>query len=154
VMNLMGLIPGFMAPTSNLSITAALGIVVFAVVQYQGVRESGAKYLKHFVVGVPLRPIYLPLAVLVFVIHLIGEVFRPVTLALRLRGNIMAGETVIAILIGLGALVLAKWKLPLPLQLPNMVLEVLVAFIQATIFCMLTAVYLTGVLHEEAAEGD
>jgi len=154
VMNLMGLLPGFMAPTSNLSIAAGLGIVVFAVVQYQGVRENGAGYLKHFVSGVPLRPVYAPLLVLVFAIHLIGELFRPVTLALRLRGNIMAGETVVAILIGLGVVVMAKSKLPIPLQLPNLLLEVLVGVVQATIFCMLTAVYLSGVLHEESAEAD
>jgi len=152
LMNLMGLLPGFMAPTSNLSITAALAIVVFVVVQYQGFRESGVGYLKHFVEGVPLRAVYLPLAALVFVIHIIGELFRPVTLALRLRGNIMAGETVVAILLGLGALLFAKAKLPLPLQLPNLLLEVLIALVQATIFCMLTAVYLSGVLHDDAPQ--
>ena len=154
LMNLMGLLPGFMAPTSNLSITAALAAVVFVVVQYQGFRERGIGYPKHFVEGVPLRAVYLPLAALVFVIHLIGEIFRPVTLALRLRGNIMAGETVVVILVGLGAVVMAKVKVPVPLQLPNLLLEVLVGFVQATIFCMLTAVYLSGVLKEEAAAGD
>jgi F-type H+-transporting ATPase subunit a len=150
LMNLMGLVPGFMAPTSNLSITAALAIVVFVVVQYHGFRAHGFGYLKHFVEGVPLRTVYLPLAALVFVIHVIGEIFRPVTLALRLRGNIMAGETVVGILLALGALILARAKLPLPLQLPNLLLELLIALVQATIFCMLTAVYLSGVLHDEA----
>jgi len=154
LMNLMGLVPGFMAPTSNLSITAALAVVVFVVVQYQGFRERGMGYPKHFVEGVPLRAVYLPLAALVFVIHVIGEIFRPVTLALRLRGNIMAGETVVIILVGLGAVLMAKVKVPVPLQLPNLLLEVLVGFVQATIFCMLTAVYLSGVLKEEAAAGD
>lgn len=153
VMNLMGIVPGFMAPTSSFSITAALAIIVFVVVQYQGFRESGMGYLKHFVQGVPLRSIYLPLAGLVFVIHLIGEIFRPVTLALRLRNNIMAEETVVLIFIGLVA-GLVRYGLPIPVQLPNLLLGLLIGVVQATIFCMLTAVYLTGVLHEETAEGD
>jgi F-type H+-transporting ATPase subunit a len=152
LMNLMGLIPGFMAPTSNLSITAGLGIVVFVVVQYCGVRENGLGYLKHFMAGVPLRFPYLLLAPLVFATHLVGELFRPVTLALRLFGNLMAEETVILVLIGLAAGLVKHW-IPIPLQLPNMLLGVLVSLVQAAIFAMLATVYLDGVVrHAEADE--
>jgi F-type H+-transporting ATPase subunit a len=152
LMNLMGLIPGFMAPTSNLNITAGLAIMVFVVVQSYGVREHGLGYFKHFIAGVPPRFPYLLLAPLVFMTHLVGELFRPVTLALRLFGNLMAEETVILILIGLVA-GLAKHWIPIPLQLPNMLLGVLVSLVQAAIFAMLATVYLDGVVrHAEAEE--
>jgi len=152
VMNLMSLVPGCMAPTSNLSITAGLAIMVFVVVQYCGVREQGVGYVKHFLEGVPMQFPYVLLAPLVFAVHLVGEVFRPVTLALRLFGNLMAEETVVLILIGLAAPLFARWWLPVPAQLPNMLLGMLVSVVQAAIFSMLTAVYLSRVLrHPEGA---
>jgi F-type H+-transporting ATPase subunit a len=150
VMNLMGLVPGFMAPTSNLSITAALGLTVFVVVQYCGIKEQGVGYVQHFVEGVPMRFPYLVLAPLVFAVHLVGEVFRPVTLALRLFGNLMAEETVVLILIGL-VVGLARHWIPLPIQLPNLVLGMLVSLVQAAIFSLLAAVYIAGVVHKPEA---
>jgi F-type H+-transporting ATPase subunit a len=153
VMNLMGLVPGFMPPTANLSITAALAIIVFVVVQSRGLKEQGVGYAKHFVEGLPLQFPYVLLAPLIFAIHLVGELFRPVTLALRLFGNIMAGERVLLVLIGMGVGLLPTLKIPLPLQLFNMMLEVLVAVVQATVFSLLATVYLAGVLHEPEAEG-
>ncbi len=151
-MNLMGLVPGFMAPTSNLNITAGLAVVVFVTVQYCGFRERGVGYIGHFVEGVPLQFPYFLLAPLVFAVHLVGELFRPVTLALRLFGNLMAEETVVLILIGL-VVGLARHWIPLPVQLPNLLLGALVSLVQAAIFAMLAAVYLGSVLHEpEGAE--
>ena len=91
------------------------------------------------------------LAPLVFAVHLVGELFRPVTLALRLFGNMMAGHKVLMIFIGL-VVGLARHWIPVPVQLPNMILEILVSLVQAAIFSMLTAVYLAGVLREEKAE--
>jgi F-type H+-transporting ATPase subunit a len=151
-MNLLGLVPGFMAPTSNLSITAGLAVMVFFVVHYYGVRESGVAYLKHFIEGVPLQFPYVLLAPLVCAVHLVGEMVRPVTLALRLFGNMMAGHIVLTVLIGLVVGLVAKYWIPLPIQLPNMALEILVAIVQAMIFALLTTVYLSGVLHKERAE--
>jgi len=151
-MNLMGLVPGFMAPTSNLSITAGLALMVFGTVQYCGVRAQGIGYLRHFVEGVPMQFPYVLLAPLVFVIHLVGEVFRPVTLALRLFGNLMAEETAVLILIGLVAGLARHW-IPVPVQVPNLMLGVLVSLVQAAIFSMLTMVYIAGALHRpEPAE--
>ena len=75
--------------------------MVFVVVHYYGVRERGVGYLKHFVEGVPLQFPYVLLAPLVCAVHLVGEMVRPVTLALRLFGNLMAGHMVLMILIGL-----------------------------------------------------
>jgi F-type H+-transporting ATPase subunit a len=150
VMNLLGLVPGCMSPTANLNITAGLALVVFGVVHYYGVRERGAGYIEHFVEGVPMQFPYLVLAPLVFAVHLVGELFRPVTLALRLFGNLMAKETVLAIFVGLVA-GLAHRGIFLPVQLPNMILGIVVSVVQAAIFAMLTAVYLAGVLHEQEA---
>ncbi|MBN1460700.1 MAG: F0F1 ATP synthase subunit A [Armatimonadetes bacterium] len=148
-MNLMGLIPGFMAPTSNLNITAGLAVCVFVVVQFYGFREHGFRYLKHFISGVPLQFPYVLLAPLIFVIHLVGEFFRPVTLAIRLFGNLMAEEMVVLILIGLVAGLARHW-IPIPVQLPNMLLGLLVSVVQAAVFAILAAVYLDGVVgHEE-----
>jgi F-type H+-transporting ATPase subunit a len=92
------------------------------------------------------------MAPLVFFIHVVGEVMRPVTLALRLFGNIMGEETVVLSLIAL-VVPLAKKLILIPVQLPNMLLGLVTALVQALIFAMLAAVYLTGVLregHEEA----
>lgn len=151
-MNLMGLVPGFMAPTSNLNITAGLALVVFVTVQYWGFRERGVGYLEHFVEGVPMQFPYVLLVPLVFAVHLVGELFRPVTLALRLFGNLMAEETVVLILMGL-VVGLARHWIPLPVQLPNLLLGALVSVVQAAIFSMLAAVYLAGVLHEPEPGG-
>ena len=152
LMNLMGLLPGFMSPTANLNITAGLGLIVFVVVQYYGFREHGLRYLRHFIAGVPTRFPYVLLAPLVGAIHLIGELLRPMTLALRLFGNLMAAEMVVLILIGL-VVGLARHWIPIPIQLPNMALDILVSFVQAAIFSMLATVYLAGVVaHVESEE--
>jgi len=151
LMNLMGLIPGFMSPTSNLNITAGLALIVFVVVQYYGFREQGLGYLKHFIAGVPPQFPYILLAPLVFAVHLVGELCRPVTLALRLFGNLMAEEMVVLILIGLVAGMARHW-IPIPIQLPNMALGLLVSLVQAAIFSMLATVYLDGVVRHVEAE--
>jgi F-type H+-transporting ATPase subunit a len=150
-MNLLGLLPGFLPGTSNLSVTAGLAIVVFVTVQYYGFREHGLAYLKHFVEGVPPHLIYLPLMVLVFAVHLISELIRPVTLALRLFVNIMAGEAVLLALIALMVPFLLRHWIPVPVQLPNLVLEVLIGVVQAMVFSLLAAVYLAGAVDREAA---
>jgi F-type H+-transporting ATPase subunit a len=92
--------------------------------------------------------------VLVFLVHVVGELFRPVTLALRLFGNITAGETLIFVLVGLSAGLLVKLRVPIPLQLPNMAMEVLIAVVQATVFSLLTAVYLSGVVQQGEGEAE
>jgi F-type H+-transporting ATPase subunit a len=145
-MNLMGLVPGFMAPTSNLNITAALALSVFVVVQFYGFKEQGIRYLRHFVEGVPPQFPYVLLAPLVLVVHVVGELVRPLTLALRLFGNLMAEEMVVLILIGLVAGLARHYFIPIPIQLPNMALGLLVSLVQAGIFAMLATVYLAGVV--------
>ena len=156
-MNLLGLAPGMMAPTSNLNTTASLAIISFVVIHYTGFRESKLGYLKHFVQGVPLGfslkasailtlLAMLPVAALILVSHAVTTIFLPVTLAMRLYGNVMGEEKVVESLIGLVAHSPARW---IPVQLPNVLLGVVTSVVQAVIFAMLTAVNLSLVLHEE-----
>jgi F-type H+-transporting ATPase subunit a len=126
--NLIGLIPGFRPPTDDLNTTLALGIFVFIYYNIAGFRAHGTAYLKHF-----LGPV-LWLAPLMVVIEIASHVFRPLSLALRLRGNIMGDHIVLGVFSGL-----------VPYLLPVIFygLGVFVAFIQAFVFCLMTMVYIS-----------
>jgi F-type H+-transporting ATPase subunit a len=93
--NLVGLIPGVMPPTDNINTTLGLGIFVFVYYNFAGLRANGMSYLKHF-----LGPI-IWLAPLMLVIELASHIFRPISLALRLRGNIMGDHVVLHVFSGL-----------------------------------------------------
>ncbi len=118
-----GHVKGFRPPTSTLSVTAGLAIVAFFATQIAGVRERGLKYLKHFIEPIP---IFLPMT-------LIEEFVKPLSLSLRLYGNIFGEETVIAVLFSL-----APYFSPIPMQL----MAILFGFIQALVFTTLTAIYI------------
>ncbi len=150
LMNLMGVIPGFTSPTASLSTTLAMALVVFLVVQFYGVKVQGLGYIKHFLEGIPLRGPFLLLAPLILVIHIMGELFRPVSLALRLFGNVTGEETTVLTLIGLVAA--SKYFFWIPVQLPNLALGLLTSVVQALIFSLLTAVYLSTVIQLEEEE--
>ncbi len=165
LMNLMGVIPGFLSPTSNLSITAAMAASIFVVVQFYGFKERGPGYLKHFLEGLPPAPSFrttsfpwyvvqmLLLALMgafIFAVHLIGEFVRPVSLSLRLFGNIAGEETVVLTLVTLVAATRLFW---IPVQLPNLALGLLTAFVQALVMSLLAAVYLSGVVHHAPEAG-
>jgi F-type H+-transporting ATPase subunit a len=126
--NLLGLIPGVLPPTDNLNTTLALGVFVFIFYNFAGLRANGIGYLKHF-----LGPM-LWLAPLMLIIELASHIFRPLSLALRLRGNIMGDHVVLHVFSGL-----------VPLLLPVIFygLGVFVAFIQAFVFCLMTMVYIS-----------
>lgn len=128
VSNLLGLIPGMLPPTDNLNTTLALGAFVFLYYNYAGVKAHGMAYFKHF-----LGPV-LWLAPLMLVIELASHIFRPLSLALRLRGNIMGDHVVLSVFSGL-----------VPYLLPVVFygLGVFVAFIQAFVFCLMTMVYIS-----------
>jgi F-type H+-transporting ATPase subunit a len=93
-MNLMGLIPGVEAPTSRLSMTGALAVIAFVFVQYCGFRKHGPKYLMHFL-GEKLEPaiLWYLMMPLMLIVHVVGELARPLSLALRLFGNIFGDDT-------------------------------------------------------------
>ncbi len=133
VSNLLGLVPGFYPPTANLNTNAAMALTVFAMTHIVGVKEHGIAYLKHF-----MGPI-IWLAPLMFVIEIIGHLARPLSLSLRLFGNMYGHEIVLMIFLAL---------VPFLLPVPMMILGVLVAFIQTFVFTLLAMIYIAGALEE------
>ncbi|MEN6402778.1 MAG: F0F1 ATP synthase subunit A [Armatimonadia bacterium] len=147
-MNVLGIIPGFLSPTASINMTAALALTVFVYVQYSGFRAHGFGYLKHFV-GEPtwMAPLNIP-------IHVIGELAKPLSLSIRLFGNIFGEDTVVAELIKLGAKIQQAIFIPIPIHLFMVAFAIFGGFIQALIFTMLTAVYISLALggHEDHHE--
>jgi F-type H+-transporting ATPase subunit a len=135
-MNMIGVIPGFRSPTMTLSTTAALGITTFIMVQQYAIRANGpGAYLKHFMGDV------LWLAPLMFLVEIIGELAKPLSLSLRLFGNIFGEDNVIEQLMTLGG-----W---IPVQAPMMLLALFTSFLQAFIFTTLSTIYIASkVVHE------
>ena len=131
--NLMGLIPGFYPPTANLNTNFAMALTVFVLTHVVGIKEHGFGYLKHF-----MGPV-LALAPLMFVIEIIGHLARPVSLSLRLFGNMYGHEIVLMIFLAL---------VPFLLPVPMMILGVLVALIQTFVFTLLAMIYIAGALEE------
>jgi len=128
-MNWLGLIPGCDAPTANINTPAAMAIIVFLFYQYVGIKKWGAKYIKHFMGPVPA------LAPLMLILEPVSHLARPLSLTLRLFGNIR-GEEIVLILMFMLA--------PLVGSLPMYFLFILAKTIQAFIFFMLTMLYLQG----------
>lgn len=125
--NFLGLIPGILPPTDNINVTMAAGVFVFLYYNYRGFRENGFGYLKHF-----FGPVWY-LAPLMFVIEVVSHIFRPVSLALRLRGNMMGDHAVLGVFLSLT-----------PYGIPVIFygLGLFVSFVQAFVFCLLTMVYI------------
>lgn len=134
VSNLMGLIPGFFSPTANLNTTLSMAVCTFVLTHYIGIRFHGVKYVKHF-----LGPVW-ALAPLMFVIEGIGHLARVMSLTVRLFGNIFGKEKILGILFALAGLYLAP--------LPILFLGILVSFIQAVVFMLLSIVYFAGAMEE------
>ncbi|TAK11346.1 MAG: ATP synthase F0 subunit A [Acidobacteria bacterium] len=143
--NYIGLIPGFMSPTSSINVTVGCAITTWVFYHLQGVRAQGiVNYLLHFVFppGVPkiMAPLMLP-------IELISHTSRVLSLSLRLFGNIFGEELVIAIL---------AYIVPYIAPLPMMALGLMTGGLQAFIFVLLSIIYLQGATHVEhgADHGD
>jgi len=145
-MNLFGLVPGFITPTMSINVTAALALSVFLFVQYSGFVEQGLGYLAHFV-GEPwwLFPINIP-------VHVIGELAKPLSLAVRLFGNMFGEETAIFRMAALGAMILPFTHIPIPVQIINVALHLVIGPIQAFIFFILSAAYIQMATHAEDGE--
>ena len=130
ISNLIGIIPGFESPTSNINITLPLALVVFIYYNYEGIREKGAKkYFAHFMGPVPA------LAPLMFPIEILSHLSRIVSLSFRLFGNIKGDDLFLAVLLML---------VPLFAPLPAYALLTFFAVLQTFIFMILTYVYLAG----------
>lgn len=128
VSNLFGLLPGFSPPTDNVNTTLAVGAFVFLYYNYRGFKASGLSYLKHF-----LGPVWY-MAWLLLPIEIISHTVRPFTLALRLKGNMSGDHTVLSVFTHM-----APYVVPVPVYF----LGLLVCFLQAFIFVMLTMVYIS-----------
>ncbi len=133
VSNLLGLIPGFEAPTANLNTNASMAIVVFFITHIVGVKVHGAKYIKQF-----LGPVWW-LAPLMFLIEIVSHLVRPLSLTVRLFGNIEGGHIVVAVLF-----LLAPFLVPLPI----LVLKLLICVIQTLVFMLLSMMYIAGAMEE------
>lgn len=131
ISNMLGLVPGFASPTRDVSVTMGLAVLVVIWMQYIGIKENGfLKYLQHFLSP---TPIFLP-------IHLMDLITRPLTLALRLFGNIFAGEILVEKLTETFYLVVPSvWLL----------MSVVIGAIQAYIFTVLSLAYTGLNLDEE-----
>jgi F-type H+-transporting ATPase subunit a len=141
--NLLGNIPGFQPPTANWNTTVALAVTVFIYYNYCGIRKHGVlNYLKHF-----CGPIWW-LAPIMFVIEFIGHLARPVSLSIRLFGNIFGEESVITILLSLAWLVM-PYLIWLGVMLP---LSLFTAIVQTFVFIMLSMVYIAGAVEEGHGE--
>jgi F-type H+-transporting ATPase subunit a len=132
VCNLIGLIPGFFSPTANLNTTLSMAVCTFVLTHVIGIKFHGVKYIKHF-----LGPVW-ALAPLMFVIEGIGHLARVMSLTVRLFGNIFGKEKILGILFALAGLYLAP--------LPILFLGILVSFIQAVVFMLLSIVYFAGAM--------
>lgn len=137
IANLIGVIPGFEAPTAFLDFTLALALVVFVYYNFEGIRRNGViSYFKHF-----MGPVWW-LAWLMFPIEIVSHISRIISLSFRLFGNVKGDDMFLMVM-----LMLAPWLLPM---IPFALLTFM-AILQAFIFMMLTYVYLGGavLLHDE-----
>jgi F-type H+-transporting ATPase subunit a len=138
VCNLLGLIPGFAAPTGNLNTNAAMAVPVFLATHYYGVKVHGIRYLAHFVGPIRSLPA-IPLMILMFFLEIIGHLVRPLTLSVRLFGNMMAKHMILFALAMLA---------PVIVPVAILGLGLLVSLIQAFVFVLLTSLYLAGAVEE------
>ena len=125
--NLLGLIPGFESPTSNLNTTVSMALVVFSLTHIVGIWLHGFKYVKQFLGPVWwMAPIMMP-------IEIVSHLARPISLSVRLFGNIMGEDLVLAIV-----LLLVPFLVPLPI----FVLMIFTSIIQTLVFVMLSMIYI------------
>jgi F-type H+-transporting ATPase subunit a len=156
-MNIFGLFPGMFSSTSQLNTTLALAICVFIYVQFEGIRAQGLLgYIFHFA-GSPKSVVEWCLVPLNLPLHIIGELAKPISLSLRLFGNISGEDMLLAIFVGLGIAITAAfhppaWMPGLPLHLPFIFLALLTSFVQALVFTLLSTIYFSLMTHHEEEE--
>lgn len=133
VSNLIGIVPGFESPTSNINTNAAMALIVFLSTHVVGLKEHGFKYFKQFMGPVWwLTPLMLP-------IEIISHISRPLSLTFRLFGNIK-GEDIVALVV----LFLVPWFVPLPV----FVLMIFTSLVQTLVFMLLAMMYIAGAMEE------
>ena len=140
--NFLGLLPMSFTTTSHIAVTAIMAMAVFLTVTVLGVVKHGAGFLSLFWISaapLPLRPV-------LALIEIISYFVRPISHSIRLAGNMMAGHAVIKVFAGFAAVTLIAPVSVLAIT-AIYALEVLVSFIQAYVFAILTCVYLKDALH-------
>ena len=151
VSNLIGIIPYTFTVSSHLIVTVTLALLVFFIVLFYGLYKNGLKFFKLFVPsGVPIfvMPIVVPIEVISFLL-------KPISHSVRLFANMLAGHIALKVFAGfiamlgvsLGAIGWIGGVLPLALTVALTALELLVAFLQAYVFAILTCIYLNDALH-------
>ncbi len=157
IMNLLGLVPWGSSATGNVSVTAALAICTFVLVEISGMRALGARgYMKTiFYAPEGMNPVAQAIMLVIMTpVEFLGKLTKPFALSIRLFANMTAGHTLILSLLGLifvfSELALARWGIAgasVLMSTALMGLEVFVAFLQAYIFAMLTAVFVGLIRH-------
>jgi len=154
--NLLGIIPLMRAPTASILVTGSLALVVFLYVQYTALTRLGPVKYCHHMMGEPtdtigwcMVPLFLPL-------HILEEIIKPVSLACRLFGNIFGKDILLGVgmVLGIGLMSVigqasGLWEhawIGIPFQVPIIFLAMLLSLIQALVFALLTAVYISMVL--------
>ncbi len=135
--NLLGLVPGFLPPTDNLNTTVACALVVFFTTHFIGIRTHGFRYIKQF-----LGPVWW-MSPMMFIIEVISHLARPLSLSVRLFGNIMADHMILSMAL-IAPSILVLFVPPLA-----MVLGVFVSVIQTLIFVLLSMMYISFAISRE-----
>jgi F-type H+-transporting ATPase subunit a len=141
--NALGLIPGFIPPTSNWNITMGCALLVFVMFNYYGLKENGFAYIKHLF-GPYIGWWAIPINLLLFVIETVSTLIRPLTLSVRLMLNMAVDHLLVTLMLGI---------FPLFLPIPVMILSTLVVVVQVMVFCLLTSIYISLATEHEEHEG-
>ena len=126
LLNLAGLVPGFNPPTDQFNVTIAFAIIIFLMTHFLGIRQHGASYIKQFLGPMPV------LAPLMFPVEVVSHCVRPLSLSIRLFGNMTGDHKVVMIFTSI---------LAVGLPIPFMGLGILVSVLQAFVFVLLSAIY-------------
>jgi len=143
------------SPSTSLNITASLAILTFLYAQWTGITKLGVGGYLHHMAGSPKDAISWCMVPLLFPLHIIGELAKPFSLALRLFGNITGEDTLVAVFVVLGVGLVGAFGIEgtpvgLPLQIPFYFLGLLLSTIQALVFALLSTIYILLMLpHEE-----
>ncbi|MEN6627159.1 MAG: F0F1 ATP synthase subunit A [Candidatus Sumerlaeia bacterium] len=156
--NVASLLPGMKSPTSSIKTTAALAIVTIIYARYQNIRAAGLKGYIYHLLGAPTDAITWAMSPLFLILEGMGEIIKPLSLALRLYGNIFGEDKLLATFLGLGMMIVAVAMgsptppVGIPLHLPFYFLILLLSTIQAVVFSLLAGIYIMLMMphkHEE-----
>jgi F-type H+-transporting ATPase subunit a len=139
--NLISIVPGFRAPTDTLKTNVGLALFIFLATHVLGFKEHGLGYLKQFTGHLPVKSPLVVIMPLMIVIEILSHLIRPVTLSIRLMANMFADHAVVGVFFTL---------VPFLVPVPLMLLGVFVSVVQAIVFTLMSATYISlAVAHEE-----